>query len=123
MQNDLRQQIKKKLCDLTSDFRLAASQKIKTKVVTSNIFTHSKNIACYIPIGNEIDVWPIIEAIWQQGKNCYLPIYDPKTKRNLYFIKFHHPKACSIKIIAPQKLDLVIVPLLGFNNNRFREVL
>lgn len=128
-----RQQIKKKLHNAAPDLCLVTSQKIKTKIVTSEIFIHSKNIACYISIDNEIDVWPIIETIWQQGKNCYLPVCDPKIKNPLRFIKFlkHdelaitkykilEPKICSIKIIAPQKLDLVIVPLLGFNNNRFR---
>ena len=128
----LRQQIKKRLHNLTPNFRLAASQKVKNKIITNNIFIHSKNIACYIPMDNEVDVWPIIETIWQQRKNCYLPLYDPsdiknnkKTKKSLYFIKFqkyntYNPKAYSIKFIAPQKIDLVIVPLLGFNKNRFR---
>lgn len=131
--NNLRQQIKKKLRSLTPELCLVASQKITSKITTSEIFIHSQNIACYIPIENEIDVWPIIKIIWQQGKNCYLPAFDPNTKNHLQFIRFFEhnkleikkykilePKICRAKNIAPQNLDLAIVPLLGFNSNRFR---
>ena len=131
--NSLRQQIKKKLQNSTPDLCLIASQKIITKIVTSEIFIHSKNIACYISIDNEIDVWPIIETIWHQGKTCYLPVCDVKIRHPLHFVKFcEHdklattkykisaPKNSSPTFIEPQKLDLVIVPLLGFNNDRFR---
>lgn len=129
----LRQGIKKKLQNLTQDFCLNASQKIVTKIIESEIFIRSKNIACYIPIKNEVDVWPIIKTIWLQGKNCYLPVFDTKEKHCLQFVKFNkdnkltitkyksfQPEIHSQKIISPQNLDLVIVPLLGFNTNRFR---
>jgi 5-formyltetrahydrofolate cyclo-ligase len=132
--NNLRQQIKRKLQNLTQELCLIASQKITRKITANEIFIHSQNIACYIPIENEINVWPIIKIIWQQGKNCYLPAFNPKTKNHLQFVRFFEHDKLEIKeykilepkifpatkIIAPQNLDLVIVPLLGFNNNHFR---
>lgn len=131
--NNLRQQIKKKLQALAPNLCLTASQKITAKIVTSKVFIHSKNIACYISIDNEIDIWPVIETIWHQEKNCYLPVCDAEIKNPLHFVKFSEhdelattkynipePKTCSPIFIEPQELDLVIVPLLGFNNNSFR---
>ena len=129
----LRQQIKKKLLSLTPDVCSAASQKITTKITKNPIFVSSQNIACYIPVDNEIDVWPIIEIIWQQKKNCFLPTLDPKIKNHLQFIKFckndkliiskyniPEPEFSPEKTITAQDLDLAIVPLLGFNHNCFR---
>jgi 5-formyltetrahydrofolate cyclo-ligase len=129
----LRQQIKKKLQNLNAESCLTTSQTVATKIIATKIFVQSQNIACYIPIKNEIDVWPIIKAIWSCGKNCYLPTFEPKTKHYLQFVKFNErdrltivkynipqPKIYLKKIIAPQDLDLVIVPLLGFNTERFR---
>jgi 5-formyltetrahydrofolate cyclo-ligase len=131
--NILRKQIKNRLQSLTPDFCATASQKIVNKITTNEIFIKSKNIACYIPIENEIDVWPIIKTIWQYGKNCYLPAFDPKEKNYLQAVKFDEhdelintrykifePKICPQKIISPQDLDLAIVPLIGFNSSLFR---
>ena len=129
----LRLQAKEKLQKLSLDIRFTSSQKIATKIIASKIFTQSKNIACYIPIEHEINIWKIIKIIWQQNKNCYLPALDSNKKYYLQFVKFQkqdkliktkykilEPKIILNKIIAPQDLDLVIIPLLGFNNNLFR---
>ncbi|EKE01015.1 MAG: hypothetical protein ACD_21C00242G0003 [uncultured bacterium] len=129
----LRQQLRTKLQNLSPDLCAATSQKITTKIVESEIFTRSQNIACYIPIENEIDVWPIIKTIWLHGKNCYLPVFNPNTEHYLQFVKFQEhdeltiskykipePEICLEKIIAPQDLDLVIVPLVGFSADNFR---
>lgn len=129
----LRQQIKEKLQNLAPNDCLASSQKITNKITENQIFISSKKIACYMPIDNEIDIWPIIRIIWQQKKICYLPSVNQKIKYNLQFIEFQEhdqlitseyniqePKFSIEKVIAPQNLDLVIVPLLGFNCDNFR---
>jgi 5-formyltetrahydrofolate cyclo-ligase len=133
MSNPLRQQIRKKLRTLTPEICVAASQKITSEILESEVFSQSQNIACYVPIENEIDVWPIIKTIWLLGKNCYLPVIDPTKKHSLQFVKFNEhneliiakckipqPKICPEKIITPHNLDLAIVPLIGFNDNLFR---
>ena len=84
----LRKQIKKKLQNITPKSRAISSKNIATKIINSEIFIHSQNIACYIPIENEVDTQLIIETIWQQGKNCYLPTLPPNTKKHLCFVKF-----------------------------------
>jgi 5-formyltetrahydrofolate cyclo-ligase len=130
----LRQQIKNQLQNLTKEFCDDATQKITAKISTSEIFNCSKNIACYIPIDNEINTRPIMEKIWQQNKNCFLPTLDAQKKYYLNFLRFNkqdkliasnkynipEPEFHKNKIIMPQNLDLVIVPLLGFNENFFR---
>jgi len=123
VRNTLRKQIKTKLQNLTPKSRAISSKKIATKIINSDIFIHSQNIACYIPIENEVDTRLIIETIWQQGKNCYLPAFASNTKKCLCFVKFmpNDPLLkVNEKIISPKNLDLVIVPLIGFNSDNFR---
>ena len=131
--NLIRQENKKKLRNLPQNNCVTATQKITPKIIKHVLFSNSQNIACYVPIENEINVWAIIKTIWQLQKNCYLPAIHPKIKNQLQFVKFNErdkltiekykipqPKICQNKIIASQDLDLVIVPLIGFNTDGFR---
>jgi 5-formyltetrahydrofolate cyclo-ligase len=131
--NFVRRQIQIKIQSLTLQSRAISSQKIATKILQSEIFIRSQNIGCYVPLENEVDTWSIIKGIWAAGKNCYLPAFSPKDKKSLCFVKFIlgdqllktkykilEPKIVSGKILAPEDLDLVIVPLRGFNRDRFR---
>lgn len=131
--DNLRQRTRENMQNLSKKFCVSASQRITAWVLKSKIFAESQNIACYIPINNEVDTWLIISTIWLQGKNCYLPVFTPKTQDYLQFIKFNkydklitskykipEPKVVLEKSITPQNLDLSIIPLIGFNSNLFR---
>jgi 5-formyltetrahydrofolate cyclo-ligase len=84
-------------------------------------------------MNGEINIWPVIKNIWKCSKNCYIPTFSSETTNRLCFIKFEPgdslinikykifaPKFIKEKNIAPQNLELVIMPLIGFNKNRFR---
>lgn len=115
-------------------FCSVVSQKIATKIIQSEIFIRSKDIGIYIPIENEVDTWAVIKTICEEGKNCYLPAFFSDAKNRLCFVKFMsgdrllpgkmgkvlEPEILPEKIISPEKLDLVIVPLLGFTDTRYR---
>lgn len=128
-----RKQLKANFNNTSTTERTKASKNIATKIIQSKIFINSKKIACYIPIGKEIDTKTIIEAIWNQNKTCYLPVINLKKEKELCFVKFQpsdklisphnkflEPKIINENIISQKDLDLVIVPLLGFNNSNFR---
>jgi len=128
-----RKEITIKLQGLTSDEREIASQKIAAEVIQREIFIKSKNIACYIPLEHEVNVWSVIRSVWNHGKNCYIPAFPSSTENYLCFVKFEQhdplfkakynilvPEIVPSKIIAPEDLDLVIVPLHGFNSSLFR---
>jgi 5-formyltetrahydrofolate cyclo-ligase len=70
--------------------------------------------------------WTLIKLIWQQNKCCYLPILTKE--KTLLFVRYSPgdelepnrygiPEPVNkIQQIAPQALDLVILPLLAFDN-------
>lgn len=105
---------------------MAAAQSLEQHPV----FQGSMQIACYIPYGDEFSTHPIIEMIWRTGKCCYLPVLIEG--RMLNFVRYDkgdelfanqfsilEPKNASRKL-APEKLDLVISPLVAFDRHGHR---
>lgn len=131
--NILRNQIKIKLENVAPEIRLRSSQSVAIKIMQNRKFIGSQNIACYMPIGNEIDTDVIIQAIFSQNKNCYLPAFLPPIPNRFGLVKFMAgdqliktkqgimaPMVTPETIISPFNLDLVVLPLLGYNQGNFR---
>jgi 5-formyltetrahydrofolate cyclo-ligase len=89
------------------------------------IFESSRHIACYYAHGSEFDTQPIMNAIWQAEKICYLPVMtDAKALRFSQYNQGDELQSNQHMIlepvskqhmIRPEKLDLVLVPLLAFD--------
>lgn len=89
------------------------------------LFQQSRHIACYIAYGSEFLTRPLIETIWQEGKICYLPVLTDT--KSLQFVQYNagdelQPNQHFIPepvnhqhSIQPEKLDLVITPLVAFD--------
>ena len=88
--------------------------------------------ACYLSLDTEFDTMPIIQALWNMGKKCYLPILSKQKENQLDFVcykagdelqrnRYHilEPKNISA-IIEPEKLDLVLLPLIAFDRKGHR---
>lgn len=132
MLNSTRRELRHKLLhirySLSSSLQRAVAKKITTQICSSSLFLRSQSIACYLPIKGEINVWPLIWKMEQLQKSCYLPLVSNCKHRCLEFILYKkgeklvrlkngvlQPEFDEKKIIATEKLDLVIVPLVGFD--------
>lgn len=94
-------------------------------------FAESDSIAAYIPVNDEFNSIPLIELIWQAGKKCYLPALSPDEAQQLVFFRYNHGdtlKPNRYGILEPEsgdaisatQLDIVLVPLLGFDASGHR---
>lgn len=94
------------------------------RLIDTILFKNSQSIACYFAQDSEFDCTPIIKAIWRAKKNCYLPIlsksqslsfgaYESDTilKKNRY----HIPEPDTSWYFPLEQLDLVLLPLVGFD--------
>jgi 5-formyltetrahydrofolate cyclo-ligase len=91
------------------------------------LFQQSQHIACYLPYKSEFDSLPAIDMIWREKKDCYVPVLAPKQEQHLCFVHYAYGDALRKNVysilepvnineqIAPDALDLVIVPLLAFD--------
>ena len=90
------------------------------------MFKESRHIACYQSYKSEFPTDQLIQSIWEADKICYLPVLTEN--KTLQFVRFNEndelqPNQLSILepvnthyLIRPDKLDLVIMPLVSFDN-------
>lgn len=111
---------------LSSEERDKASEKIADKVIRSSWFRSSKFVASYLPTEEEVDTWPLIERAWRMKKRVFAPLVEknftmqfcelsPDSK--LVFNRYGLPEPQDGKIIAPRALDLVITPVVAFDDD------
>ncbi len=91
-------------------------------------FVTAKHIAMYWPMGAELSPLPLLTQAQHQNKHCYLPVLrpgsevltfvayqamDPLMKHPLGFLE---PALSEKPILAAKDLDLIILPLLAFDD-------
>jgi len=111
---------------MSSDERGKASEKIADKVIRSSWFRSSNLIACYLSSDEEVDTWPLIERAWRMKKRVFAPLVEKNftmqfcelsADSKLVFNQYGLPEPQDGKIIAPRALDLVITPVVAFDDD------
>lgn len=87
-------------------------------------------VAVFLSFDGELDTQPIIEQLWQQKKQVYLPVLHPFSPGNLLFLRYRPESPLirnRLKILEPQldvrevlplhQLDVVITPLVAFDRH------
>ena len=108
------------------------SQQICQNFFTIKYLSQKRYFHIFLPIAHnkEINTWPIINALWSKKKKVIVPISDfknfqmanffltPKTKLedNHYGI----PEPVNADIAPSKDIQVVIVPLLAFDDGGFR---
>ena len=106
----------------------AASTAVYELIVRQDFFISATNFAFYVSFDGELDPKQILQEAIYQGKSCYLPVipkssknemnfglYDQETllKENKWGIEEPSPQG---SLISPLKLEVVFVPLVGFDD-------
>lgn len=115
---------------ITFAYRQQAATMAANIFTQQTLFTQSRHIACYLACMEEFDSQPLIKAIWQAKKGCYLPVVTKEKllqfvqytagddlRRNQYSIL--EPSNTANIIPLPQ-LDIVIIPLVAFDSDGCR---
>ncbi|MDE9463753.1 5-formyltetrahydrofolate cyclo-ligase, partial [Xenorhabdus bovienii] len=60
---------------------------------TERVIAHPKvqqanKIALYLSFDGELDTRPLIQQLWQQNKQVYLPILHPFSQHHLLFLRY-----------------------------------
>jgi len=121
--SEIREHVRALRRSIPADYRAQAGRKAADIFVNSPLFLN--HIACYMAMPDELDTMPIIRAIWQAGKKCYLPVlsggqvlsfvlYEEGDRLVANRYKILEP--VSHKQIAADELDVVLVPLVAFDN-------
>lgn len=126
--SDLRQKLRATRRALTVEQQAQAGLGLAEVVLRQPWLAESRHIALYLSNDGEIDPAILISWLWEQGKHCYLPVLAGDTGKKLAFVAYQ-PETPLIKnkynipepeyeeklAIPPQDLDLVLMPLTGFD--------
>lgn len=126
----LRQQLRQRRRQLSKPQQRRAAELLCKRLKSQPLFIRSRHIALYLANDGEIDPSPLIKAAWKLGKRCYLPVLQPGQENRLWFIRYEagtpliknrygiaQPRAQYRQSFPAKQLDLVLMPLVGFDNN------
>ena len=107
-----------------------AAHRLIAHLVATRLYRVSRRIAVYLPNDGEIDPVPLMARIWKTNKTCYLPILSRLRHDRLWFAPFTQdtPLAANrfgiLEPVVPartwvraQALDLILMPLVGFDTH------
>ncbi len=126
--NQLRKKLRATRNGLSHKEQREAALGMAKHVTHSRAYRTSKRIALYFSSDGEISTDELMARIWQSGRQCYLPILSYMMGERLWFApvdqdsKFlvnrfgiPEPVVASRKLVDARQLDLVCMPLVGFD--------
>lgn len=117
---------------LSDEEKQQKSQKIAEKLIQTPAYQQAQTIGAYLCMPEEVNVKTIIDTAWADGKNIYLPVvlawkqalkfapYTPNTLLTKDLVGINIPDVCTSNYINANELDMVITPLVAFDENRNR---
>ena len=125
-QRQLRQSIRKKRLALTPSESATCAEHLAQQVCSSKFVSNSRHIAAYLAADGEIDPLPLMQYFWSLGKIIYLPVLVPFSMQKLWFAKYEAgdrliynrygiAEPLRRRLIKPCALDLVLTPLVAFD--------
>jgi 5-formyltetrahydrofolate cyclo-ligase len=122
----LRRQLRQRLDRLTKAERQRKSQRILTRLMKTRDYLKAARIFTYIALPKEVQTQEFIQKSLALRKRVFVPAIHPRkkeisifeiwnTKKDLKKGHFGIPEPVKKRPGRPEKLDLVIVPGLGFD--------
>ncbi|NKF50779.1 5-formyltetrahydrofolate cyclo-ligase [Shewanella sp. WXL01] len=126
----IRRHIRQERNSITQDeqqqLALIASRHLLAEIQRLN----AKRVALYLTHDGELATNKIIDALWQQGIETYLPVVHPFSPGNLLFLKYDkqtemvenqygigEPKLDASKVMPVNQLDVIVTPLVAFDDS------
>ena len=123
----LRKHLLEKRDATSAELRDISSERIHQNLKRITSFTNSQNIACYFPIGSEIDTHNIMLDMLEQDKNLLLPRI---VNNNLEFCivpNLEKLEKGSFEIMEPkdsckkaEKINCILIPTVGISKTGIR---
>ena len=116
----LRKHLLEKRDATSAELRDIASERIHENLKKNSSFIDAKNIACYSPIGSEVNTHDIMLNILEQGKNLLLPRIIDDNIQFYIVTNLEKLEKGSFEIMEPKdscekakKIDCVLIPTVG----------
>ena len=128
---DLRARLRSQRARLTPSERIAAASAVATTLEQLPEFLVDQCVAGYWAVGGELPLHVVLAALMSRGQRYHLPVlisgkrlsFAPwrrgiELQPNRYGVP--EPLCAAPDLLAPEALELVFVPLVGFDRRGFR---
>jgi 5-formyltetrahydrofolate cyclo-ligase len=125
----LRRRMREQRRGLTEAEQHRAAHALRRVAIRARLLDRYRDIAFYLPADGEIDVLPLLQRAHAMGKRCFLPVLDPANRERLWFMQWRpgerllgnrfgigEPARGARHRIAAPRLDLVLMPLVAFDD-------
>jgi 5-formyltetrahydrofolate cyclo-ligase len=129
----LRRSLKQARQALSTDERATAAAQAIERIRRLPCYRRAQRLAAFIGSKGELDPSPLMQQAQRDGKAVYLPVLHPFIGGRLWFCRWHddgvlranrfgipEPIPNASSLIAARDLDLVVMPLLGFDEQCHR---
>jgi len=129
LRQQIRQQVRLRRQQLSTDQQQQASQQLVKQLNDHPKLQQATKIAIYLTNDGELDPMQLIETLWRQGKEVYLPRLHPFSAGNLIFVRYQanspminnkygikEPKLDVTAVCPAAQLDIIFTPLVAFDN-------
>jgi len=129
----LRRQLRERRKAIGVSRRHAASRAVVGLALRHHLLAKGRRIGIYMPANSEIDVRPLLDRAVAMQACCFLPVVPRLGRKRMWFSQmgerpawvlnrygipeYQHPLAKRVRV---QRLDLLFMPLLGFDSRGFR---
>ncbi|BCV22713.1 5-formyltetrahydrofolate cyclo-ligase [Moorella sp. Hama-1] len=130
MKKQLRKEIIARRNSLTAADREEKSALITRRVLALPVWRQARIIMCYVSFGSEVNTFPLIQAALEQSKRLAVPLCQPEGQSLLAaeILDFPgdlcpgtwgilEPRPEALRPVAPELLDLVLVPGVAFDRS------
>ena len=120
----LRAELRARRRAISPDERFEAQRRVALNVQRRFALRPGQRVAVYAPLPEELDVGPLIELVRRHQGHIYLPRLIDRRKRRMRFVAARGPlslnrlgilEPADAEWIGPRQLDLVFLPLVGFD--------
>jgi 5-formyltetrahydrofolate cyclo-ligase len=125
----LRKQLRLRRKQLSSVVKATCAHRLAQNLCRHPLVMNSRHIAIYLPADGEIDTQPLVEGLCSLGKSLYLPVLVTFSDHRLWFSAYApgdslvynrygipEPERVHYRRIKPAALDLVLTPLVAFDD-------
>ena len=123
----LRKHLLEKRDATSAELRDIASEKIHENLKKNSSFINAQNIACYFPIGSEVNTHNIMLDTLEQGKNLLLPKIIGDNIEFYIVSNLEKLEKGRFEIMEPKdscertkKIDCVLIPTVGVSKSGVR---
>lgn len=124
----IRKTVRQRRQNITDDDRNRYAQQAAARALAWPALAQAQYIAAFISFDGELNTQVLIDALWRNGQQVYLPVLHPVSPGHLLFLHYTpqtpltrnvmniaEPKLDVRNVLPLDKLDAVLVPLVAFD--------